>query len=190
MAASATTRTSLGMNRMIGTDAGLSVQTEGTMVRLPNQRSADRLPKLFLSLSSFFFLSASIDSTRHRSSLRHTYISSERNFSSHFSMASGGILSTLAFQKPSACSTEPACTPGPVDPMMLPETEAARDTNCARDVERTHASRGLLFPPYHPLRLHLRWRPRRSLARRDTFLLPSRASPGPQSHRDQTSSPR
>ena len=33
--------------------------------------------------------------------------------------------------------------------MTLPETEAARDTNCARDAERTHASRGLLLLPYH-----------------------------------------
>ena len=43
----------IGINRMIGTEADLSVQTEGTMVRLPNQRSADSLPKHFLFLSSF-----------------------------------------------------------------------------------------------------------------------------------------
>ena len=44
----------VGMNRVIGTEVGQSVQTEGTMVRLPNQRSADSLPKLFLFLSSFY----------------------------------------------------------------------------------------------------------------------------------------
>ena len=55
----------IGMNRMIGTKAGLSVQTEGTMVRLPNQRSADSLPKFFFPFP-VLFLSAPIDSTRHR----------------------------------------------------------------------------------------------------------------------------
>ena len=52
-AASVTNRTSLGMNRMIGTEAGLSVQTEGTMVRLLNQRSADSLPNFSFSCPLF-----------------------------------------------------------------------------------------------------------------------------------------
>ena len=151
----------VGMNRMTDTEAGLSVQTEGTMVRLPSQRSADRLPNISFSCSLFI----SIDRLdKHRSSLRHTYISPERNFSSHFSMASRGILSTLAVQKPSAGSTEPARAPSPLDPMTLREAEAACVTNCARDVERTRASRGPILP-HHPLLLHLWWRPRRSLSR-------------------------
>ena len=43
----------VGMNRVIGTEAGLSVQTEGTMVRLPNQRSADSLPNISFSCPLF-----------------------------------------------------------------------------------------------------------------------------------------
>ena len=110
------------------------------------------------------FLAASIDSIRHRSSLRHTCIS-ERNFSSHFSMDSRGILSTLAVKKPSAGSTKPVRAPGPLDPMTLSEAGAVRVTNCAHDAERNRASRGPILPPYHLLRLHLRCRPRRSLSR-------------------------
>ena len=44
----------IGINRMIGTEADLSVQTEGTMVRLPNQRSADRLPNVSFSCPHFY----------------------------------------------------------------------------------------------------------------------------------------
>ena len=41
------------MNRMIGTEAGLSMQTEGTMVRLPNQHTADTLPIFYFSCPLF-----------------------------------------------------------------------------------------------------------------------------------------
>ena len=86
----------VGMNRMIGTEAGPSVQTKGTMVRLPNNVLQTAWPNFSFSCP---LLSASIDSTRHCSSLKHTYISSERNFSSHFAMAPRGILSTPSRSK-------------------------------------------------------------------------------------------
>ena len=165
------------MNQMIGTEAGLGVQTEGTMVRLPNQflqTACQTFPFPVL----FFFISIDRLDKAPLISEAHIYLLRVQFPVSLFD-GLGEYTFTLVFQKPSACSTEPARTLGPVDPMTLPETEAAHNTNCVRDAECTRASRHLLLPPYHCLRLHIWWRPRRLLARCDASLLSSQASPGP-----------
>jgi hypothetical protein len=88
------------------------------MVRLPNQRSTDSLPTFSFHCPLAIIL-ASISSTRHRSSLRHTYL-----LGAQFLVSPSNGLE--GYKKPSAGSTEPVRAPDPLDPMTLPETETAR----------------------------------------------------------------
>jgi hypothetical protein len=112
------------------------------MVRLPDRRSANRLPTFSRHVTSVFFLLASISSTRRmrRSFRSHSYISLTCYATSHSPTASWGIptlYNTLTVQNSPAGATEPVPAPGPaLNHTKLPETEpAGLGTNCARSVE-------------------------------------------------------
>ena len=93
------------MNQMIGTEAGLSVQTEGTMVRFPNQRSADRLPNV--SFSCPLFISIDRLDKAPLISETHIYLLGVQFLFSLFDDLEGHTFNTLVAQKSFAGSTDP-----------------------------------------------------------------------------------
>jgi hypothetical protein len=103
----------VGMNRMIGTEAGLSVQTEGTMVRLPNQHSADWLPNF--SFSCPLFISINRLDKAPLISEAHIYFLRAQFLVSLFDGLEGYTFNTLVVQKPSAGSTEPVRAPNSLE---------------------------------------------------------------------------
>ena len=129
-AASVTNRTSLGMNRMIGTEAGLSVQTEGTMVRLLNQRSADSLPNFSFSCPPFI----SIDQLDKAPLISEAYIYLLRaQFLDSLFDGPRGILSQLAFHKTICVFNRTHAYTGPSRPYDAPQDRGSpRYELCAR----------------------------------------------------------
>jgi hypothetical protein len=117
-------RMSLGM---IGTEAGLSVQPESVMVRLPiNVLPTSHQPFPVI----VFFLLTPISSTRQmrHSSRRCIYLLGVQclvSLSDGLAEYTFPLYYTLAVQKPPTGSTEPMRAPGPLDPMTPPETEPA-----------------------------------------------------------------
>ena len=102
---------------------------ESAMVRLPNQRSADR----FTTFSSDCLLSVSIDQLDKTDALlspeAYIYLLGVQCLVSLSDGLAGytfPLYNTLADQKPPAGSTKSVRAPGPLDPTTLPETEPAR----------------------------------------------------------------
>jgi hypothetical protein len=129
MAASAKVSNVVGM---IGTEAGLSVETAAIKL----QWCASPINVLHTGYQPFsvivFFLLASISSTRQmRRSSRRAYIyllgvQCLVSLSDGLAGYTFPLYNTLAVQKPPAVSTEPVGAPaGPLDPSTLPETEPA-----------------------------------------------------------------
>jgi hypothetical protein len=165
-AASATVSNIVGM---IGTVAGLSVQTATMKVRW-YVSPIDVLPTSCQPFPvTVFFLSVSISSTRQmrRSSWRRTYpsISPWRAMPCLTLRRPRGVY-LPSLQHPRGPKTTRrfnrarSCT-GPSRPYYVARNRASqvRATNCMRGAERrvARASSGPLLPPYHePLRLHFR----------------------------------
>ena len=139
---------------------------ESAMVRLSDQRSADRLS----TFSRRCLLSVSIDQLDDFKAdaplipEAYTYLLAVQCLDSLSDGLAGytfPLYNTLAVQKPPTGSTGPARAPEPTRFYYVTRSRASpgQATNCARDAERrlAHASCRPLLPRYQePLRLHRR----------------------------------
>jgi hypothetical protein len=99
------------------------------MVRLPDQRSADRVPTYSCYCP---LLLATVSSRQGRCAAHPGGMHISLGVKCLLSLSDGlaeytfPLYNTLAVQKPPVGSTEPVRAPGPLDPTTLPETEPAQ----------------------------------------------------------------